>query len=371
MKQRIFERFYWQSRGKRVSTNLSLYIGNQLIHGESLYTALLKAANDIDSLSQTKKLIKAAKMIKTGAIIPNVSPKDEFDKSEESLALPDAINDDYRDSSSEENPSDNEALIYESLRGINISERDKFVLSLPIPDKVKGKILKSWSESKYFGSNIINYIYICIGVSVFAYCSLPIFPFIIPQFREILSGFGTVDKNSILNIAYSSFAENYHILPIVLIVFVVFVIISCHLLSSVKKMQEEADFLALLSSVDKEEQYNVLDLVVVKNTFPIYFKKLRIILEKMKSGESIDYSNKNIGLSYYLLWFLQLSFYDSDRTAIKEGSNMLNERIMLHSMSAIKITEVLVVIIQSLVFLSFAYLIFGSLNEIVSRSIAL
>ena len=377
MKQRIFEKFYWQSRRDRVSTNLALYIGNQLIHGENLCFALLKASNEIDNKRQKYELLKAANLIKNGELIIN-SPyyneieQNQADVPEQSDSSEAIIIRKLKKELFGEEVSLSQEYIYETaFRKINISKKDKFILSLPITDLIKGKILKNWSESKYHGSNIINYIYICIVVSIFAFASMPIFPFVVPQFYEILSGIGGVDKTSILNSAIRlSYSQLYQIIPIIVIVFIIFVIISCHLLSSVRKMQEEADFLALLSSVNKEDQFNVLDLAVDKKTFPIYYKKLRIILEKMKNGEPVEVSSINSGLSSYLLWFLQLGFYDRDRTAIKEGSIMLNERIMLRSMSAIKVTEVLVVVIQSIVFLLFAFLLYGSNNEILLRCIA-
>ena len=62
MQQRIFDKFYWLERRNVISSNLAVYIGNQLIQGSSIPDALLQASKEVDNSKQQIALKRAAEL---------------------------------------------------------------------------------------------------------------------------------------------------------------------------------------------------------------------------------------------------------------------------------------------------------------------
>ncbi|MBP5468407.1 MAG: hypothetical protein J6Z11_04100, partial [Candidatus Riflebacteria bacterium] len=122
MSKRLFEYIYWQNRNSKVPSNLAVYLGTQLIHGATIPEALSKVALEIENKNQKKAFNKAATLIKEGEEIGNA--------------------------------------LYAAR--VNLKGRDRYILAQKFSDKQKGKILKSWSESKYHGDNIICYLFIIL-----------------------------------------------------------------------------------------------------------------------------------------------------------------------------------------------------------------
>lgn len=323
MNQRIFEKFYWQNRKSRVATNLALFIGNHLCHGSGLIEALTKAAEEIDDYSQKKVLLKTIYKIKK-------SQDYEFA---------------FR----------NRSLI---MKG-----KDKYILGSSLTDLQKGKIIKNWSEYRYHGSDVISYLLFLVTFAVLGSTIFICATFTLPQFCEINLGMG-IPLNTFLSL-FNSFGKlGFIILLFGLVIFIAFIISLISLANNNVKMQEEADFLSVLSAFDKDEQWKIIDSVLNKRCFPNIFNSISKVMNNIKNGENINDCLADSKISSYMKWFLQLSFFDNDRTVLKEGSIILNERIMLSSISYIKFFEVIIVIIESLVFLFVAYGFYSSLNSI-------
>ena len=328
MPQRIFDKFYWLERRNVISSNLAVYIGNQLIQGSSIPDALLKASKEVDNSKQKRALKRAAELIKSG------------------LDIGDAF--------------------YEtrvSLRG-----RDRYILALDIDNQLKGKIIKSWSESKFYDSDVVNYIFICIISLVFCLVSIPIFPFVLPQFYEILSGMN-IPTGSSLKIAFNLQFGGTIIFSVLLITMIILFIIFRNFFKKRNTLHEEANFLAMLSVLNEDNQTKILKKVVNDICFPKTYLQLLTLVNGVNSGEDIDIILNKTRLSKYLIWLLNLNLYSKDRKVLKEGSQLINENIMLSSISSIKIIEILVVIAQSLFFLFMADLVFGSYNRILIGSL--
>ncbi len=324
MNERVVDRYYWADRFSRVSNNLAYFIGNKLCNGCSLPDALNKASEDIDNIKQRSALSNAAYIIKKG----------------EDLRT--AFND-YR---------------------LKLRQKDRFILSSSLSDRLKGIILRNWSESKYHGSNTLSYLMIVITTLIICHVVFSASVFVLPQFYEISLGMGVPINNFLKNV----YANGSALLPLLLLGFggsIVFLLILNFSIGNIKKTQEEADLLALLSSVKRSEQLAILDLVADARCFPRIWKILRRAVENMKSGEKPEDCFNNIGLSSYTEWFLNLSNYENDRIVLKEGAMLINEKIMLSSLSKIKFLEVIVVILQSIFFAFIAYTIFGTINAIV------
>ena len=323
MNERLVERYYWADRFSRVSTNLAYFIGNKLCNGRNLSDALKEASEEIDNRKQKSLLSNAAYIIKKG----------------EDLRF--AFND-YR---------------------LKLKSKDRFILASSLSDMQKGIILRNWSESKYHGSNILSYLMVIATTIVFSGIVLVVSSLVLPQFCEISLGMN-VPINSFLKAVYT----NGHVfLPLVLFLFFgfsIFLLILSFSLDNISKTQEEADLLSLLASVKRSEQLAILDLVANVKCFPRIYKKLRRIVENLKNGEKLEDCFNNIGLSSYTEWFLNLSYFEKDRTILKEGAMLINEKIMLTSLSKIKFLEVVVVIIQSLLFAVIAFSLFASLNTV-------
>ena len=330
--QRLIDKLYWKNRKSVVTSNLAVFIGNQLIRGVSLPDALVKASYEIENVGQKKAFCRAAKYIENG-----------------------------------ENISD---ALYNNK--VYLNGRDRYVLSLDIPDELKGKIIKSWSESKYHGENIISYLFIILITGIFCIASFPIFPFVIPQFYEILLGMDVpVNNDSLLHFGYElSYSRLFLIPGAILFIFVFLIIFLYCLLNKTKKIQEEADILSFLSTLDESNRLPMMELIVNDICFPLSYRKLLKFVNALKLGQNLNDSLSDSGLSQYSIWLLNLNFYSNDGKVLKEGSIILNERIMLNSISSLKFLEVLIVIVQSLFFLLLAYLIFGSLSQVLLGSIS-
>ena len=329
MIERLVDKYYWSDRYSRVSTNLALYIGNKLCSGVSLPDALKMASEEIDNKRQSSALSTAAYVIKKG----------------ESLQY--ALGD-YR---------------------LKLKQKDRYVLASPIPDKLKGIILRNWSESKYHGSNVISYL--MIFLTTFIICNVAFFAsvFVIPQFYEILMGMN-VPINDFFKSIYRIGPGFIPLLMFGFFGFFIFFIIFSVVFNGIKKKQEEADLLSLLASVKRSEQLEILDMMANAKCFPKIFKNIRRVVDSLKQGEKQENSFTNIGLSPYTEWFLNLSYFEKDRTVLKEGAMIINEKIMLSSLSMIKFIEVLTVILQSTFFALMAYILYFSLNNIVSGCFA-
>ncbi len=332
MIRRLIDKSYWKNRKSIVTSNLAVFIGNQLIRGVSLTDALVKASDQIENIGQKEAFCRAADSIKKGDDIA-------------------------------------EALY---INKVYLKGRDRYILSLNIPDELKGKIIKSWSESKYHGDNIICYLFIILITGVFCVASFPIFPFVIPQFYEILLGTSNpVDNDFLLRLGYDLSYSRLFILPgIILFIFVFLIIFSYGLFNKTKKIQEEADFLSFLSTLNESNRLPMLENVVNDICFPLSYRKLLKFINALKSGENLNDSLSCSGLSEYSIWLLNLNFYSNDGKVLKEGSIILNERIMLNSISSLKFIEVLIVLVQSLFFMFLAYLIFGSLSQVLLGSLS-
>ena len=324
MIERVVERFYWADRYSRVSNNLALFIGNKLCNGYTLADALKAASEEIDNRKQKSALSNAEYLVKKG----------------EDLKF--AFND-FR---------------------LKLKQKDRFVLASSLSDRQKGIILRNWSESKYHGSNILSYLMIIVTTLIICNVALVASSFVLPQFYEISLGM-KVPINNFLKVIYNSDPSLISIFLMFYFLFILFLIILCFSLNNMKKNQEEADLLALLSSVERSEQLKILDLMANSKCFPRIFKNIRRAVESLKNGEKQEDSFNNIGLSSYTEWFLNLSYFENDRTVLKEGAMIINEKIMLSSLSKIKFAEVLIVILQSMFFAFMAYVLFGSLNNIV------
>lgn len=324
MIERVVEKFYWADRYSRVSNNLALFIGNKLCNGFSLAEALKEASQEVDNRKLRSALSNAEYLIKKGEDL-----KQAFY--------------DYR---------------------LKLKQKDRFVLASSLSDRQKGIILRNWSESKYHGSNTLSYLIIIFTTIVI--CNVALFAscFVLPQFYEISLGMN-VPLNNFFKVIYRSNPETVTLFMIIYFLFILFLIIICISLSNMKKIQEEADLLALLSSVERSEQLKILDLMANSKCFPRIYKNIRRAVESLKTGEKQEDSFNNIGLSHYTEWFLNLSYFENDRAVLKEGAMIINEKIMLSSLSKIKFAEVLIVILQSMFFALMAYILFGSLNIVV------
>ena len=331
MSKRLFEYIYWQNRNSKIPSNLAVYVGNQLIHGATIPEALSKVSIEIDNINQKKAFKKAATLIKEGNEIGDA--------------------------------------LYSAR--VSLKGRDRYILAQKFSDKQKGKILKSWSESKFHATNSINYFIICLILTITCLVFFPNLPFVIPQFREILWGFGcSGNDNFFITFAYNILNPGVLIvITLVLLAAIVLLILLVNYFSKTNKLQEESDFLALLSTLEVESQFLVLESVVNPICFPIIHKELARIVNALKSGENLDICLKNSGLSDLSGWLLNLNMFDKDKSALKDGSIILNEKIMLSTLSSIKIIECFVVLLQSLVYLFLAYVIFGSLNFIIVGSL--
>ena len=324
MIERLVDKYFWSDRYSRVSTNLALFIGNKLCCGDSLPQALKKAAEEIDNRRQKRALSDAAYAINKGDDLK--------------FALGD-----YR---------------------LKLKQKDRYVLASSLSDKQKGIILKNWSESKYHGSNAVSYLLIFLTTLIICKVAFMASIFVLPQFFEISLGIN-VPINDFLKSVFRTGPGFIPLLTFIFMGFLVFFVIFCNLLNGMKKKQEEADLLALLSSVKRSEQLEILDLLANSSCFPRIFKMIRRAVESLKQGENPDSCFSNTGLSSYTEWFLNLSYYEDDRAVLKEGSMIINEKIMLSSLSTIKFIEVVTVILQSMFFALMAYIIYGSLNYIV------
>ena len=323
MSKRLFDYIFWQNRNSIIPSNLAIYLGNQLIHGATIPEALSKTSLEIENLKQRKAFHKAASLIEDGEEIGNA--------------------------------------LYSAR--VSLKGRDRYILAQNFTDKQKGKIIKSWSESKFHGTNTLNYIIICIMLAVVFFVCLPIIPFVFPQFREILWGLNCSVNDFFIKFAFEML--NPGIIMLVMLVFlasIILLILLVNYFTKTKQMQEESDFLALLSTLDVENQFVVLESVVNPICFPLIHKKLAKIVMALKSGENLNICLENSGLSNLSVWLLNLNMFDKDKSALKDGSIILNEKIMLTSLSSIKIIECFVVLLQSLAYLYIAYVIFGSLN---------
>ena len=260
---------------------------------------------------------------------------------------------------------DNNSLSYVfNDRRLNLRQRDRYVLSSSLPNKLKGTILKNWSANKYHGSNVASSLLIVFTTIIICVSALIFSIFVMPQLYEICLG---LDAPNIRYLEFFySICSSGGILLIILFFFgfILFFLIFSNFINRVEKMQEEADLLSLLASVKRNEQWKVLELVTNKKCFPKTFSIIRKAIESMKSGEKQDESFNNIGFSSYTEWFLHLSYFENDRSVLKEGSIILNERIMLSSISAVRITELIVLLIQCMFFAVFAYFIYSSMNNI-------
>ena len=325
MPKRLFEYFYWQNRNNKISAKNAIYIGNQLIRGATLPEALKKISQDIESIKQKNAFRMAFSYINEG---------DDIAKS-----------------------------LFRSK--VNLRGRDKYVLAQNFTNEQKGKIIKSWSESKIHISNTLNYVILCLFLVNFCIITIPTFPFVVPQFREIIGNSDYNIKNSLLKTVFSlSDSGLLFLFFIFLIISLIIIAVLGFLLSNTKKIQEESDFLAVLSTLDNNNQLEVIETLLNPICFPTLHKKLLSMVNALKAGENLDSVLSKSNLSNYSKWLLNLSMFDKDRTALKEGSVILNEKIMLSSISSMKFIEVMVVIMQSIAFLFVAYFIFGSLNTI-------
>ena len=330
MSKRLFDYIFWQDRNSKIPSNLAIYIGNQLIHGATIPEALSKASLEIENFKQRKAFHKAASLIEDGEEIGNA--------------------------------------LYSSR--VSLKGRDRYILAQNFSDKQKGKIIKSWSESKFHSTNTLNYIILCIMLAIVFFICIPNLPFIIPQFKEILLGLNCSVNDLFIKFAFEILNPAILLLVmLVSIVSIVLLILLINYLTKTKQMQEESDFLALLSTLDVENQFLVLESVVNPICFPLIHKKLAKIVNALKSGENLTICLEKSGLSNLSVWLLNLNMFDKDKSALKDGSIILNEKIMLTSLSSIKIIECFVVILQSLVYLYIAYVIFGSINYYLLGSI--
>ncbi|MBR4569826.1 MAG: hypothetical protein IKO19_04080 [Candidatus Riflebacteria bacterium] len=324
MIERFIDKYYWADRYSRVSTNLALFIGNKLCNGYSLANALKAASEEVDNRKQKIALSNAEYLVKKGEDLRHAFS-------------------DY---------------------SLKLKQKDRFVLASSLSDRQKGIILKNWSESKFHGSNAISYLLVFITTIVI--CSTAFFAssFVLPQFYEISLGMD-VPTNNLLKVVYRSYPGLFFLFLLFYFGFICFLIVICFSLNNMKKEHEEADLLALISSFDRSEQLKILDMMANSSCFPRIHKNIRRAVESLKNGEKQEDSFNNIGLSHYTEWLLNLSYYENDRAVLKEGAMIINERIMLSSLSKIKIAEVLIVILQSMFFALMASVLFGSLNNIV------
>jgi uncharacterized membrane protein YdjX (TVP38/TMEM64 family) len=183
----------------------------------------------------------------------------------------------------------------------------------------------------------------------------------------------SLDTNNNLK-NYLFFLDNpdFFIFVLVALLFIVVsILVISYFFNKLEKMQEESDLIAALSSVSQEEQLKLLDFIINDICFPKSYKKFLRIINSLKTGENFHDSIFYAGVSPYFGWLLQLSMFDKDRTALKEGSDLINERIALYALSSVKIIEIIVVILESLVFSLVAFVLYGSINGILLGSMGI
>ena len=345
MIERVFEKLYWADRDSVIRNKLALFLGQKLCSGCSLSESFTKASEEIDNIEQKKALLKVANIIKKS---------EKADKPEN--------NNEYQQI---ENTYNN--LKYALSDGrLELRQKDRYILASSLPNELKGAILKNWSSNKYNGSNAVSYLFIILTTIFLCVSLFLISLFVLPQYYVICLGINFPLKDLINALYHLSSSGGIFLILFLFLGFILFLIIFTHFFNNIGVMQEEADLLAVLSSVKREDQWKILDILSNRYCFPRIHRLLRKAINNMEKGENQDDCFENTALSSYAKWFLHLSFFENDRVVLKEGSMILNERIMLSSISAIKITEVLVVIVQSLFFALIAYILYGSLNSVVA-----
>ena len=254
-------------------------------------------------------------------------------------------------------------------RGIYLSARDKCVLGMPIPDYIKGVILKSWSEQKKepaeFGTKMVIF-----TLLVFASVIVSYFLFVFPMFRQI-----SIDLNlnyplwlSFLSRFVSIFGDGkaYILIVPLLASFFYFIISVTKCSNNVKKLSEESDFLNIISGLDAEYRWKLIGHLGNKVCFPVSFKVFNKLSSAINNGENIEEAIAKSGVTPQLAWLLQLSRYDDSRNLLKEGAVLLSERALYFEESANRLAEILILLLETSVFAAFALYMFGSMNMFIS-----
>ena len=328
MKKQLFDNFNPIEFYKKHRNSLGMEIGLKLSSGLNLASTLKSVAPEACSKSEEKALLAASDRLKQGESPQNVLKE----------------------------------------KRINLNARDRYVLSLPIDDKQKGNILKGWLiNSKLRERHGCSYKTIGFAISIIGVVSVALFTFVFPMFHEIALG-QNVRPDGFLNSLGECFrflylSKMFILVPMLLLGILGFVIFLGKLVFNSKIMDEEADIISMVASSDYENQWNNIAMVSNKICFPTIYKKLDKLVNAINSGVETETCIADAKLSPMLTWFLQLSVHNrEDRSFLAEGSQMMKQSADYMNNQQVRIFEILLVILESLIVFMFLYYVFGMME---------
>lgn len=272
------------------------------------------------------------------------------------------------------------ATVDEALkdRTLNLLPRDKYVLSLDIPDQSKGEILIAWSESsKSDARNDLNLFVLLAPVVIYSMTIIGIFELIVPQLRDLCVGGGVFEfmpnwATCLGDIFYGLYESKlYFLFPFLAFGIIATTIYSLGGAFNVKRLKEEAELLNLISMVDKEEQWKYIGYLSNRVCFPKSFHSFKRLSLVVATDGRAEENIGDSGVSPYLAWLLQLSLYDNSREFLKEGAVLLKEKVNLERLILSRVADLMAAFFGGLLYLSLALYMFGTINGIMTGSMSL
>jgi type II secretory pathway component PulF len=210
------------------------------------------------------------------------------------------------------------------------SPRVRYVLATPLPDKIKGQMLrglmaKSCQERSLMQALVVPVFTLLISLFV----SITLVSFVFPQFTEILRGM-RLELTPFLKFVFTFdiLALQPAALAVLSIGFlaIVFMFFLIKYVLKINLLQEKGRLLRLMAEIDFTKRVEIMRYLSSRVLFPIFYQKLSAFKKALDEGNNIEEAFETAEFSPTLTWFLTLGLKgEKSSEMLHHGANFYSE----------------------------------------------
>ena len=251
----------------------------------------------------------------------------------------------------------------------------RYILSCPVADELKGKMLAGWLDGRiHFSIPPANIFYPIQTLGIGLLTATSTVMFVLPQFKEIMLSM-RIEPTPFLKLLFMfeiSLSNPIFLVFLALVGLAIFALRSIiRRLMSLQEIPDQIVLLSILEAVDLKDRAKALALLGNKILLPRESGRAKVVAESLMAGKSIAEACETAQVPVRVSWFLSLGL-ESENSAEMLGQgkeffrNLFNTRMEL----LVSFMEVAVILILGTTFGSMIYGIFEMMSLILQRSIS-
>lgn len=251
----------------------------------------------------------------------------------------------------------------------------RYILSCPVTDVLKGRMLSGWLSGQIiFSIPPANIFYPVQTLGVGMITALSTLMFVLPQFSDIMQGM-RIEPTPFLKILFMFEISLLNPLFLALValsagtLFVLMTVVKRVML--LREIPDQIVLLSILEAVEVKDRAKALAILGNKTLLPYENSRVKAVAQSLMAGKNIAEACADAQMPVRLSWFLALGMESENSSEmLAQGKEFFKTLFNTRMELLVSFMEVGVVLILGTVFGSMIYGVFEMMSLILQRSIA-